>query len=115
MAQSLDKQHQYWQSKVKLLELSNASNLLQATDLTLALETLDMSIKQDDQATEDEIDKLMMELASVEQSLSTLQKKNFHLKLSCEEKKKTVIEQKRILDQRDVQMDALNGSVSLRS
>jgi hypothetical protein len=40
------------------------------------MSTLELSIVQDDQATEEEVERLMQELASVEASLATLQSKN---------------------------------------
>jgi len=60
--QTLKDQQQYWHNK--------------ATDLTLQMSTLELSIAQDDQATEEEVERLMQELASVEASLATLQSKN---------------------------------------
>lgn len=76
------------------------------------METAELNIQGEDAATEREMQLMMQELASVEQSLSTLQKKNQLLKQTYEQKQKVVLDQKRMVDQRNTQIETVSQKVS---
>ena len=78
----------------------------------MALETLQHSVQGDRNQTDHELEVLRLEMASVEQSLSVLQKKNRSLRAIYEEKQKNVAEQRKVIDQRKTQIDSVSQKVS---
>ena len=68
---------------------------------------------QDDKSqTDRELEILLQEMASVEQSLSTLQAKNKSLRVTFDAKQKSVNDQRRLIDQRKTQIDSVSQKVS---
>ena len=63
----------------------------------------------------EEMEVLARELASVEQSLATLRRKNAVLQTQAEKKQKAVVDQKRLIDVRQSQIDSVNQKVSCAS
>ena len=62
------------------------------------LETLQHSVQDDKSQTDRELEILLQEMASVEQSLSTLQAKNKSLRVTFDAKQKSVNDQRRLID-----------------
>ena len=67
---------------------------------------------EDDNKAMEEFEVLSRELASVEQSLATLRRKNAVLQSQAEKKQKAVVEQKKLIDVRQSQIDSVNQKVS---
>ena len=86
---------------------------MQTTELGLQLETLELSMAEDDNKAMEEFEVLSRELASVEQSLATLRRKNAVLQSQAEKKQKAVVEQKKLIDVRQSQIDSVNQKVSV--
>lgn len=68
---------------------------------------------EDDNKAMEEFEVLSRELASVEQSLATLRRKNAVLQSQAEKKQKAVVEQKKLIDVRQSQIDSVNQKVSV--
>ena len=86
--------------------------VVQTTELGLQLETLELSMAEDDNKALEEFEVLSRELASVEQSLATLRRKNAVLQSQAEKKQKAVVDQKKLIDVRQSQIDSVNQKVS---
>ena len=67
---------------------------------------------EDDNKALEEFEVLSRELASVEQSLATLRRKNAVLQSQAEKKQKAVVDQKKLIDVRQSQIDSVNQKVS---